>query len=808
MSFNIDKINSKEIKHIQSTKDKEEKFNGYIVKSGETIYSLQKAFNFKNEREFREYVKMSGTQVLQKGAVLKVPTAKLETTIAALAKKYNMELEDLLKLNPQIKDPTKLKKGTLINVPKRPFEKPETIVPTIESINDNNEEKPLVDDMKFFEKEEEVIELVNPKKIASALEDAASDWGAINGKDFKNAFKLINKENIIEVIKEYDKISPKESLINMITSEITNGKQIRKDAVMKVYDTLAERVGGRIATPAKRQEFLKELNEEFDSWGMVSTKKMDKMIQKMIKEYSEPKSNTPITFKGKKTKFTVSSLHEDWQRTAKEWNRTKTRPMPKIDKDGNIIADVKIIEPTDDGPLSGKTIIVNPGHGGAICNPNSSVPLAFDPGTSNAQMKGNIESRSKAIGNNGKIVEEWEINEQLADELTERLTSEGAKVIYVSGSVYVAPKAIAKYRDNAEMVISLHCNSGGDEQGIFIIGTDTKRGKKRFEDTEDSELAETIAGNLNSQKEFKGITDTRTQGLAVLRDTNSVAYAGPDVLIEAGNLKNEKDVKNLTSKSFREKFINTINNSIQEYIDTKYKMSEISSLDDVAEFTGLSEDYIRHIKKSEDSAELGEDEFHTTPYHDKNGHLTIGIGHRIWPNEEKKYLNGDPLTNEEVCQLLAKDITERTRSLETVIGKECYNDLPQQLKDAVMDYTYNRGIGTIKRREGFVEALKEGCYDDAITKMDVDYTIVKDKSGILRKRYLTGLSKRRLFEMYLASQIYDGDIPSKVKKAVQNMYERGLMHMQKEFPNKKQREAVKVGYNQEVKEWFDFIKLR
>lgn len=176
--------------------------------------------------------------------------------------------------------------------------------------------------------------------------------------------------------------------------------------------------------------------------------------------------------------------------------------------------------------------------------------------------------------------------------------------------------------------------------------------------------------------------------------------------------------------------------------------------------------------------------------------------------KKKKYLNGDPLTNEEVCQLLAKDITERTRSLETVIGKECYNDLPQQLKDAVMDYTYNRGIGTIKRREGFVEALKEGCYDDAITKMDVDYTIVKDKSGILRKRYLTGLSKRRLFEMYLASQIYDGDIPSKVKKAVQNMYERGLMHMQKEFPNKKQREAVKVGYNQEVKEWFDFIKLR
>ena len=52
--------------------------------------------------------------------------------------------------------------------------------------------------------------------------------------------KQINPKNASAVIKAYKKISPNESLINTITSEIRSGKDARKNAVMYIYDSLAQ----------------------------------------------------------------------------------------------------------------------------------------------------------------------------------------------------------------------------------------------------------------------------------------------------------------------------------------------------------------------------------------------------------------------------------------------------------------------------------------------------------------------------------------------------------------------------------------
>ena len=77
---------------------------GYKVKSGDTIQKLMKAFNFKNEQEFRKYFGLSGTAKLKAGQILKTPTAHLETTFAAISRKYNMSMADLKALNPQIEN--------------------------------------------------------------------------------------------------------------------------------------------------------------------------------------------------------------------------------------------------------------------------------------------------------------------------------------------------------------------------------------------------------------------------------------------------------------------------------------------------------------------------------------------------------------------------------------------------------------------------------------------------------------------------------------------------------------------------------
>ena len=86
--------------------------------------------------------------------------------------------------------------------------------------------------------------------------------------------------------------------------------------------------------------------------------------------------------------------------------------------------------------------------------------------------------------------------------------------------------------------------------------------------------------------------------------------------------------------------------------------------------------------------------------------------------------------------------------------------------------------------------------------MNVDYSYKKGKNGKLQVVYLTGLSKRRLFDMYLACKMYKGNIPTEEKSAIQNMYNRGVKHMQTEFPDKNERQVVLQNYNNEVKAWF------
>ena len=906
MNFRIGSAKISDIKVVEDNNKKKRPSGNYTVKAGDTVYGLTHAFNFKNEKEFRDYVKMSGTAKLQKGTVLNLPTVKIETTFAAIARKYNMSIKDLAKLNPQIKDVNKISKGTLINVPYRAFEKqddtvtfaaseteiPETpaVIPPSDDIieadssTDGNDISTSVDN----DVESEVragVPVYTPEDIAKELKKSASDFGAITRKNFKTAFAKVNKDNVFEVIKAYDKISPKESLIEMICSEVANKfnrGNPRKDAVMQLYNLIEKRAGSGLADENVRKAFKEELDAQFDKWfTLVSTKKLDKIVNSLIDgkypdgiERAGVPGNTEVVINGNKSGFTVDSLYEDWQKNAKLWNREEVRPRPSVDKDGNPVADVRVYEPAGKGVLSGKTIIVNPGHGGIMADTQNN-SVNFDPGASNAvvvkRKQGKktieIEHKSQFIGNGGKALEEWTVNRQFGDALTEKLTKQGAKVVYITGSAYVVPKTIEKYRKDADMVISLHANSVGDKEGIMIIPTTSRVGKSLIPDDDDADLAETIQKNLEQDDRFKGYSKIKTQGLAVLRGTDGRAYEGPDILIETGNLKNPKDVERLTDEKYVNSLAEKLNKSIVDYLSAPKKKKltiedirktfnlkyvdveenpfhtvksgenlsliakkygvqvrgikelnrmksdsldvgqvlkipprieakNIDDLKDVSKAVGLSLEYIRDLKKSEDAPGFGENDFHKKAYHDKNGNLTIGIGHLIKPDEISRYKN-DELTKEEVCTLLAQDILDRAENLKIILGAETYNNLPAALKDAVMDFTFSRGEGTIQNHPGFVEALQDGDYEKAISLMNIDYSV---KNG--KKVYLAGMAKRRLFEIYHACKIYDGDIPKEILKSAQKLYERGLKHMETEFPNPKVRANIKAGYNEEIRGWF------
>lgn len=288
-----------------------------------------------------------------------------------------------------------------------------------------------------------------------------------------------------------------------------------------------------------------------------------------VKSYAAAGKSNHIYVNGEKTDWTVNSLYADWEKTAKRQKRFVKRPLPQVDKNGNIQAYVETFNPTGRGKLSGKTIIINPGHGGAMNKKeaNGKLNVNFDPGTSNAVMSRknpNIET-NKFIGNGGRSLEEWVVNQRIADELVKKITQQGGKVIYVQGSVYSAMDAIRdiQKKNKVNLIVSLHSNSDGSKRGIYVISN--KRGG--IEDKKDKEFASVVVDNLNKHSWFRGITHQKAQSLGVLSTSSVTSSPVPGILIETGNLKNEDDVANLNSRNFKNQLIESILTGIIEYRD-------------------------------------------------------------------------------------------------------------------------------------------------------------------------------------------------------------------------------------------------
>ena len=112
-----------------------------------------------------------------------------------------------------------------------------------------------------------------------------------------------------------------------------------------------------------------------------------------------------------------------------------------------------------------------------------------------------------------------------------------------------------------DMIISLHSNSIGAKRGLHIISN-----KRNGVDKEDRELAKTLVKKFNEHSWFRGITNHKSQSLGVLSVSPEETSSVPGVLIETGNLKNEKDVANLNSSKFKSEMIELIFEGIKDYL--------------------------------------------------------------------------------------------------------------------------------------------------------------------------------------------------------------------------------------------------
>lgn len=598
----------------------------YKVKQGDTISVLAKNMGL----TVTQFQALTGVTSLKTGAVLKfkmdeVPAHK---GIMALAQKYNMDFTEFCKLNKipapyREYSPKKGEKFYIINglgksanktqstattststpktTPAKPVPaKPKRVAQTTHKTTKSKPRAPMTKGEKAIHAAAmagaKVVSNVakwgtgySPEEIAKALNKSAKDhWGAVEKADFQEMLKQINPKNASAVIKAYKKISPNESLINTITSEIRSGKDARKNAVMYIYDSLAQE---KKYTQSARAKFKANLDKEFDKWvGMVDTSQMDKIIDSMLRKTSTqatisskkttklPHNGTVVKLTKSEKTFTVSDLQRGAIASGKKEALEKFKeycasnnikfdekmldlapieryPAPVV-KNGKIVsAETALLRPT--ARPNGKVVVLNPGHGGY-----SSRNGCFDPGSYSFIKKGN--------GKYAPLLEYAKMKEY-SDDLTEKLRAQGYAVVIAGGhaqtmtdqntitnvisKLNAGQKGGQKYSKSNIVLISLHADSQPGSSGSGVC-YDPKFG-------DDTKLQACLNKNLNQDDWIKAAPSERRwgeKGIQVLHQSEQ----NPSVLLEVEYVNGNKS-QNLDSRDYRTRYTNKIVAGLNEY---------------------------------------------------------------------------------------------------------------------------------------------------------------------------------------------------------------------------------------------------
>lgn len=624
-----------------------EKQESLTVKPGETLSSIAKKFSMSIE-EFRQWTGLK-KQSVNVGQVIKFPTDVVPDGkgIMALIRKYNMTFDEFGKLNnlPKPYREYIASKGekfyvkpSKVDTKSKTSTSAKTQAPTQAKTISRPKPKPKATGRiaksaaaagasvgatvgSYMQKIAKWGSSYTPNELATNIYTKAEEhWGAVGKPDFDALIKEINPKNAEAVIKAYPKNSKntkRESLINTITSEIRSDKELRKKAVMHVYNALAT---AKKAPKSKRKEFQAELDKQFDKLiGMVDTTKLDSMIaglsgkakvsrgsatpqrvkakagtsksgqiRKSIlkaaqKEISDAfyKSRTDsrgitvpsyidqmVAAVNKNSTLTPTQKQQQIAkiRKAKVNISTISRPFPNVDKSGKIDNTPKVTEFKPTGKSNGKVILLNEGHGGFTGS-------AFDGGAYSFQ------ERPKG-SNTYYPIEEFQIVKPYSRDLTKKLQAKGYTVVTFAGEVtnmanrQLVQKLTAKYTkkfgQNNAMLISLHSDSGSSKgSGVLYDKRDAK----------DTALATSINRALNKQSWISAKpaerpyeeVDTKTKqkklthSLYVLTKSHGI----PSNLLEIEYLGGVRSL-NLTSSAYRKQFVNGTLEGIENYFKSAH----------------------------------------------------------------------------------------------------------------------------------------------------------------------------------------------------------------------------------------------
>ena len=251
----------------------------------------------------------------------------------------------------------------------------------------------------------------------------------------------------------------------------------------------------------------------------------------------------------------------------------KKRPhlQTKYIVNGKVVATRAVFEDKSvkNGKLSGKTIVLDAGHGYGLSGTDAG---AVAPG----------------------IDAEWLLNYDNTMRLKDKLVKQGAKVIYLQGKKGLIENAMKEKQNRADLFISIHANSAGasakDRTQIYYREAGVSGNAKN----RSIEFARISASNFNKafpQNEFiqhnkpvyaealkgqdgenngKKIKEARTGLLRFVINNTKI----PSVIWEVGFMSNPTGRRRLKDPALMDKYADIMNQSVIQYFDNQNKSSK------------------------------------------------------------------------------------------------------------------------------------------------------------------------------------------------------------------------------------------
>lgn len=101
-------------------------------------------------------------------------------------------------------------------------------------------------------------------------------------------------------------------------------------------------------------------------------------------------------------------------------------------------------------------------------------------------------------------------------------------------------------------------------------------------------------------------------------------------------------------------------------------------------------------------------------YKDSLGYLTVGIGHRLEPDDNLKV--GDIITQDQANAFYADDYLTAETAAEHLISN--YNEQPEIVQMMVNDLCFNLGLGGFSKFVNTISDIEEMRYEDAASDLN------------------------------------------------------------------------------------------